>query len=61
MLRIRVALKREHDMVVNKRLVLSIMREPGIQGLPGPSTRGTDIEMGIRRWQQETFIKVCCS
>jgi putative transposase len=36
MLRIRVALKREYDMVVNKKLVLSIMRELGIQGLPGP-------------------------
>lgn len=55
MLRIRVALKREHDMVVNKRLVLSIMRELGIQGLPGPSTRGTDIEMGIRRCARDLY------
>ena len=36
MLRIRAALMREHDMIVNKKLVLSIMRELGIQGLPGP-------------------------
>jgi len=36
MLRIRAALKREQDMVVNKKLILSIMRELGIKGLPGP-------------------------
>jgi transposase InsO family protein len=36
MLRIRAALKIEHDMIVNKKLILSIMRELGIHGLPGP-------------------------
>jgi len=36
MLRITAALRREHDMVVNKKLVWSIMRELGIHGLPGP-------------------------
>jgi transposase InsO family protein len=36
MLRIRAALKREQNMVVNKKLILSIMRELGIKGLPGP-------------------------
>ncbi len=36
MLRIRAALMREEDMVVNKKLILSIMRELGIKGLPGP-------------------------
>ncbi len=36
MLRVTPALKREHDMVVNKMLVWSIMRELGIKGLPGP-------------------------
>jgi transposase InsO family protein len=36
MLRIRAALIREHDMIVNKKLILSIMRELGIKGLPGP-------------------------
>src|SRR3984885_5132357 len=39
MLRIRAALMREHDMVVNKKLILSIMRELGIKGLPGPKRR----------------------
>jgi putative transposase len=39
MLRIRAALMREHNMVVNKKLILSIMRELGIQGLPGPKRR----------------------
>jgi putative transposase len=39
MLRIRAALIREHDMVVNKKLILSIMRELGIKGLPGPKRR----------------------
>ena len=39
MLRIRAALMREQDMVVNKKLILSIMRELGIKGLPGPKRR----------------------
>jgi len=39
MLGIRAALIREHDMVVNKKLILSIMRELGIKGLPGPKRR----------------------
>jgi putative transposase len=39
MLRIRAALMREQNMVVNKKLILSIMRELGIQGLPGPKRR----------------------
>jgi transposase InsO family protein len=36
MLRIRGALQIDYDMIVNKKLILSIMRELGIQGLPGP-------------------------
>jgi putative transposase len=36
MLRIRAALQREQGMVVNKKLILSIMRELEINGLPGP-------------------------
>jgi putative transposase len=39
MLRIRAALQREQYMVVNKKLILSIMRELGIKGLPGPKKR----------------------
>lgn len=39
MLRIRAALQRERGMVVNKKLILSIMRELGIKGLPGPKRR----------------------
>jgi len=39
MLRIRAALIREQDMVVNKKLILSIMRELGIKGLPGAKRR----------------------
>ena len=39
MLRIRAALIREQNMVVNKKLILSIMRELGIKGLPGPKRR----------------------
>jgi putative transposase len=39
MLRVTAALRREHDMVVNKKLVWSIMRELGIKGLPGPKRR----------------------
>jgi putative transposase len=36
MLRVTAALRREHDMIVNKKLVWSIMKELGIYGLPGP-------------------------
>jgi transposase InsO family protein len=36
MLRIRAALEIEQGIVVNKKLILNIMRELGIQGLPGP-------------------------
>ena len=39
MLRIRAALIREQGMVVNKKLILSIIRELGIKGLPGPKRR----------------------
>jgi putative transposase len=39
MLRIRAALLREQDMIVNKKLILRIMRELGIKGLPGPKKR----------------------
>ena len=39
MLRIRAALMREQNMVVNKKLILKIMRELGIKGLPGPKRR----------------------
>jgi len=39
MLRIRAALLREQNMIVNKKLILSIMRELGIKGLPGPKRR----------------------
>ena len=36
MLRIRAALEIEQGIVVNKKLILKIMRELGIRGLPGP-------------------------
>jgi putative transposase len=39
MLRIRAALMREQNMIVNKKVILSIMRELGIKGLPGPNKR----------------------
>jgi len=39
MLRITAALRRDHDMVVNKKLVWSIMKQLGIKGLPGPRRR----------------------
>jgi putative transposase len=35
-LRIRAALEIEQGMIVNKKLILRLMRELGIQGLPGP-------------------------
>ena len=36
MLRIRAALEIEQGLIVNKKLITKIMRELGIQGLPGP-------------------------
>src|ERR1700730_12214270 len=39
MLRIRAALEREQNMIGNKKLILSIMRELGIKGFPGPKKR----------------------
>jgi putative transposase len=39
MLRIRAALRIEHDMVVNGKLIRSIMGELKIHGLPGPKRR----------------------
>jgi hypothetical protein len=36
MLRIRAALEIEQGIIVNKKLILRLMRELGIQGLPGP-------------------------
>ena len=39
MLRIRAAFEIEHGIIVNKKLVWKIMRQLGIQGLPGPKKR----------------------
>lgn len=39
MMRISAALKKEHDMIVNKKLVWRIMKERGLKGLPGPKKR----------------------
>jgi hypothetical protein len=39
MLRIRAALEIERGIIVNKKLVWKIMRQLGIQGLPGPRKR----------------------
>jgi putative transposase len=39
MLRIRAALEIEQGIIVNKKLVWKIMRQLGLQGLPGPRRR----------------------
>jgi putative transposase len=39
-LRIRAALELEHGLIVNKKQIAKIMKELGIQGLPGPK-KGT--------------------
>jgi hypothetical protein len=63
MLRIRAALLREQNMVVNKKLIRSIMRELGIKGLPGPKKRRKnlvnqateeDLVSGISPWTGPT-------
>jgi putative transposase len=38
MLRIRAALEIEQGLIVNRKLILKIMRKLGIQGLPGPQS-----------------------
>jgi transposase InsO family protein len=54
MLRIRAALKREQDMVVNKKLILSIMRELGIKGLPGPKRHKKNL---VNQATEEDLVK----
>jgi|GEM_PF-1549954 putative transposase len=54
MLRIRAALQREQGMVVNKKLILSIMRELGIKGLPGPKKRVKNL---VNQATEEDLVK----
>ena len=44
MLRIRAALEIEQGLIVNKKLVLRIMRELGIKGLPGPKKGAQELQ-----------------
>jgi putative transposase len=43
MLRIKAALEIERGLIVNKKLVWKIMRQLGIQGLPGPKKRNPNL------------------
>ncbi len=54
MLRIRAALQREQDMVVNKKMILSIMRELGIKGLPGPKRSKKNL---VNQATEEDLVK----
>jgi putative transposase len=54
MLRIRAALEREQNMVVNKKLILSIMRELGIKGLPGPKKHKKNL---VNQATEEDLVK----
>jgi putative transposase len=54
MLRIRAALQREQNMIVNKKLILSIMRELGIKGLPGPKKRKKNL---VNQATEEDLVK----
>jgi putative transposase len=54
MLRIRAALQSERDMVVNKKLILSIMRELGIKGLPGPKRHKKNL---VNQATEEDLVK----
>jgi putative transposase len=54
MLRIRAALQREQDMVVNKKLILSIMRELEIKGLPGPKRHKKNL---VNQATEEDLVK----
>jgi hypothetical protein len=44
MLRVRAALEIEQGLIVNKKLVWKIMRQVGIQGLPGPRKGNRNLE-----------------
>jgi putative transposase len=54
MLRIRAALIREQNMIVNKKLILSIMRELGIKGLPGPKKHKKNL---VNQATEEDLVK----
>ena len=54
MLRIRAALQREQNMIVNKKLILSIMRELGIKGLPGPKKHKKNV---VNQATEEDLVK----
>jgi transposase InsO family protein len=54
MLRIRAALMREQGMVVNKKMILSIMRELGIKGLPGPKKHKKNL---VNQATEEDLVK----
>ena len=54
MLRIRAALQREQNMIVNKKLILSIMRELEIKGLPGPKKRKKNL---VNQATEEDLVK----
>jgi transposase InsO family protein len=53
-LRIRAALLREQHMVVNGKLILSIMRELGIKGLPGPKRTKKNL---VNRATEEDLVQ----
>ena len=42
-LQVRASLLNEFDMVVNRKLIRSMMREPGLAGLPKPKQRRPDL------------------
>ena len=54
MLRIRAALEIERGVIVNKKLVWKIMRELGIQGLPGPRKRKRNL---VNAATEEDLVK----
>ena len=54
MLRIRAALQREQNMIVNKKLILSIMRELGIKGPPGPKKHKKNV---VNQATEEDLVK----
>ena len=51
---IRAALKHEQNMIVNKKLILSIMRELGIKGLPGPKKHKKNL---VNQATEEDLVK----
>ena len=54
-LRIKAALEIEQGLIVNTKLVKRIMKELGIQGLPGPKKGMKNLKNARNHWDSSEF------